>query len=298
MPKLTRDNFQQLLTPIHKKFIVNAYEEIPEQWSKVFEVDDARKKEESYVHEGAFGKWQENTEGNTINESEITEGDTATLTVKRFDNGYTVTWELTQDDLYGVMNGQGRGGSAKWLGKGLRTRIESLCADVFNDGFSNTGYDGVSLFSNSHPLADSASTGDNLTTGGLTPANLKTGMTLMRNQVDEANEKIMALARQLIVGPDLEFTAREITRSTNQAFEQSNTKNVLEGLEPIVMDYIEGDSWFLRDPRFKNTVFLWREKPFYDSYQLPKTVDFFMFGYSRFVEGYYDWRGLVGSTGA
>lgn len=297
--KLTRDNFQDLLTPIHRKIIEDTlYTEKPEQYSKIVKVDTMRKKEETFPHEGAFGLWEENTEGNTINEDTMSEGDTATLTAIRFDKGYSVTFELTRDDLYGVINGRGVKGSAQGLGRGLRAKIETDNADVINDGFGNTGYDGEALFANSHPLVDSASTCDNLLTGGLTPANLKTGLTLVRNQVNEANIKIQAVAKQLIVGPDLEYTAKEVTMSTNQAFEQSNTKNVVQGLQAIVMDYITGDTWVLRDPSFFNLTHRWRDKPFFGSQKLPKTVDFFVYGYTRYAVGYVDWRGLAGSQGA
>ena len=119
----------------------------------------------------------------------------------------------------------------------------------------------------------------------------------MRNQIDQAGNKIQAVARQLIVGPDNEWTAKEITSSVNQAFEQSNTKNVVEGLSVVVMDYITGSTWVLRDPSFKNLVHMWRERPFYDSQTLPKTIDFFMFGVGRWDNGYYDFHGLVGSAG-
>src|SRR5690606_11213730 len=133
---------------------------------------------------------------------------------ERFDEGYSVTWELVRDDQYDIFSGMGKNGSASGLAYGLQVRIETLIADIINNGFSNTGYDGVSLFSDSHPLYDAPGfTGDNLVTGGLTPANLKTGMTKMRQQVNNANNLIAMRARQLIVGPDLEWTAKEIVKS-------------------------------------------------------------------------------------
>lgn len=296
--KLTRSNFPDLLTPIHVKICGMGYKMKEKQYTKIFTNGKMRKKTETYPRVGGFGAWRENTEGNTINEDEMSDGPTATFEARRFDNGYTVTWELVKDDLNGVMNGKGVKGDARGLGNGLRTMEETLAADIINDGFSNTGYDGVALFSNSHPLEDSASLLDNLMTGACTPANVKSGMTLMRNQVDGAANKIQAVARQLITGPDLEFTAKEITKSQNQAFEQSNTTNSIEGLTPIVMDYIEGDTWVLRDPSFENLAFLVRESEWFDGQRLPKSVDMFVFGFKRLDVGYYDVRGLVGSAGA
>ena len=195
--KLNRDNFHDVLTPVHIKIINDTYGKLPKQYTQYAEEFTMRKKEETYPHMGAFGLWTTNTEGNTINEDEIHEGDTATFTAVRRDKGYSVTWELTKDDLYGVFNGRGVDGDAQGLARGLHATLETDMANVLNNGFSNTGYDGVALFSNSHDLADSPSSGDNLTTGALTPSNLKTGMTLMRATPNEAGIRIQARARQL-----------------------------------------------------------------------------------------------------
>lgn len=299
--KMTRDNFRELLEPIHKKIIADTYAKLPKQYPEFVKQVEMDKKTISYPHIGAFGRWRENTEGNTINETEIHEGDVASFTARRFDDGYSVTWELTRDNLYGptgVLAGFGKGGSAAALSRGLNDTIEYYAAEPLNTGFSNTGYDGVALFSSSHPLTDSNALGDNLVTGALTPANVKAGMTKMRKTINEAGTIIPARAKQLLVGPDNEFTALEILKSVNQAFELSNTGNVIDGVAPKVWDYIEGASWFLRDPNYENIALTWRDKERFDSMPLPKTVDWFMYGYCRFDSGYFDWRGIVGSPGA
>jgi len=299
--KMTRANFGELLIPYHKKVFFKTWRELEKQYPMITTVYDMTKSEDTFPHVGDFQMWDSNTEGNTINESEISEGDTATLTAERFDNGYDVTWELVRDDQYDVFSGMGaKGKSASGLAYGLQARIETLIADIVNDGFSNVGYDGVAMFSNSHPLYDSNELGDNLITGALTPANLKDGMTLMRRQVNNANLKIAAKAKQRNPGPDVEWTSKEITASQSQAFEQSNTKNVIEGLKPICMDYIEGDTWVLRDtnPLFQNISLGWRDKVSFDKEKIQKTVDWFYYGYARFSYGYVSRLGLVGSTGA
>lgn len=298
--KLTRDNFGQLMTPIHKKVFFEAYDEKPEQYSKIFKTDTMRMKEETFPHMGAFGLWGANTEGNTINEDSMSQGPTATFTAVRYDKGYELTWELVQDDQYNVLKGYGKGGSAKALGRGLRATIETKCAEVLANGFTNTGYDGVSMFNNAHPLADSASTFGNLLTGKLTDTNLKSGLTMMRNQVDEAGVKTQAVAKNLIVHPDNEFNANAIIKSSGPAGELSNDTNTLPKLNIVILDYLPTAAsayWFLQDPSIDNLLFMFREKPIFDSQQIPKTVDWFMYGYARWAQGYVDWRGLVGSNG-
>lgn len=294
--KMTRDNFGVLLTPIHKKIIWEAYKEKAAQWIKMFMEEKMNKKTESVPHLGGFGMWQQNTEGNTINEDEMHEGETATFTAARYDKGYSLTWELVMDDLYNVMKGLGKGGSAKALGKGLRVLIETLCANVINTGFANTGYDGTSLFSNSHALVEGG-TCDNLITGAPSDTTVKDGLTLMRNQKDEAGLKIQAVADRLWAAANLEWIIYTILESKGPAGDLSNDGNVIPKLTPVIMDYLTDGYWGLQDSTFDNLKFKWREKPIFDSQPIPKTVDTFVYGYSRFTAGYEDWRGLIGSAG-
>jgi hypothetical protein len=295
--KMTRDNFGQLLTPVHKRIAWNEYNEIPEQYSKVCNVEKMDRKTETIQRLGAFGAWGTNTEGNTINEDSFGQADDVSYTYSRYDKGYSLTWELTLDDLYGVMKGLGKGGSAQALGKGLRVAVETLFANVINNGFTNTGFDSVSLFYDAHPLASSSSTDDNLLTGAVTDANVKAGITLMRGQKDEAGTKIQAIAKQIFAAANKEWDVYTILKSTLVAGELSNDKNVLPVLTPVIMDYLTDNYWGLRDPSIANLKFKWRQKAIFDSQPIPKTVDYFMFGIALFTAGYDDYRGLVASTG-
>ncbi len=297
--KMNRGNFGELMIPYHKKVFFKTWTGLEKQYPKIATVYDMTKPEDTFPHIGDYQMWQSNTEGNTINETSITEGDTAALVAERFDEGYSVTWELVRDDQYDVFSGMGTNGSASGLAYGLQARIETDIADIVNTGFANTGYDGVALFSDSHPLYDSNALGDNLIVGALTPGNLKDGMTLMRQQKNNANLLIAMKAKQLVVGPDLEWTSKEITKAINQAYEMSNTPNVIEGVTPVVMDYITGTKWILRDtnPQFQNITLGWRDKVSFDKEKIPKTVDWFYYGYTRYSKGYVSWRGLVGSAG-
>ena len=132
---ITRDNFGALLTPVHKKIIWKAYNDKAEQYSKLFKSDTANQKTVSYPHLGGFGMWGTNTEGNVINEDTMSEGPIASFEPVRYDKGYSITWEMVQDDLYNVTKGIGKGGTATSLGRGLKTTQESVAANVINGGF-------------------------------------------------------------------------------------------------------------------------------------------------------------------
>jgi phage major head subunit gpT-like protein len=253
-----------------------------------------------------------NTEGSNINEDSMSEGYTATLTATRYDKGYDITREMLIDDLQGVFGGAGKvggmvvGNAPQQLGKGFAQREEVSAAGVLTGGFGNTGYDGQATFSNSHPLADSSSVADNLASGALNPANLKTAITLGRtDSLDEAGLKSVVRFKYLVVPPALEFTANEILGSSLQAYEMSNTANSLGGLQikvndffPATSDTYRNSNWFLISNDIDNIMFGWLEDPQFEVQKTPRRVDYFALGYMRFAVGTINFRGLIGSTGA
>ena len=126
-------------------------------------------------------------------------------------------------------------------------------------------------------------------------------MTLLRKQLDEAGMPIVARATQLVVHPDLEFTAKAIVNSILQSGTNNNDVNTIPNIKVVVWDYLINDKgltpWFIQDESFENLLFLEREAAIFDSERKQGTMDYRMFGYARFAEGYVDWRGLVGSSG-
>ena len=303
MATMTRSNFGELLTPIHKKIFFDSYNEVPMKYQKIFKTEKMSKKDQTYPHLGAFGLWTTNTEGSDFNESDFGEGEVASFEAKRYDNSYVVTWELMQDDQYNVFKGIGKGGSAKGLGRSLRATEETDTASVILNGFTNVGYDGKALFAADHPLASNNNkVVSNLIHGALTDANLKAAMTLMRGQTDEAGIVIAASAKQLVVCPELEFTAKAIVNSILQSGTNNNDVNTIPNIEVVVWDYLVDPTgakkpWFIQDTSLDNLLFLRREEPIFDSERIQKKMDYRMFGYTRYDCGYCDWRGLVGSTG-
>lgn len=309
---LQRDNFSALLTPLLAGVCYDNYDRLAPQAEKVFNVDMMSEKTETKQHMGGFGFWDTNTEGNTINEDSMSQGDDVTFTATRKDKGYDITWEMVQDDLYGVLSGGGSingkyaSDAASHLGYGGRTTMEKNAAEVLTGGFSNVGYDGVALFHNSHPITDGVTaTADNLASGALNQDNLESALTLLEtDSMNGAGLPIVAESYYLIVPVQLKFTAAKLLQSQQQAYETSNTKNVLPMLEVVALNLMNKTSgtykttnWFVKARNIKNIVIKWREKIWYGSQFISRTPDMFMYGYGRWTQGYEDYRGIVGSTG-
>lgn len=289
---LTTSN-PSLLEAGHRKIVSDTYASRPKQYPMLFKEMQANLRTESFPHVGAFGLAPSSTEGAPYNEDQITEGYTAEFTPTIYNLSYVITHEAIKYDQYRKMEKE-----AMNLGRSLAAREETQAAAVINGGFATaTGYDGVYLFSNSHPLENSASLGDNLTTGALSDPNLKLAKQLMRATVNEANIKIMAIPDTAWVAANLEWTLATLLESTNVAGELSNNKNVLGGMRRAVMDYLTDGYWGVADSSMETLVFMWYEKPHYGMEDIPNSDDYRFFGQESFDEGYVDWRGIVGSVG-
>ena len=242
--------------------------------------------------------WKQNNEGNAFNESEKTIGPEVTIYMHRYDNSFRVTHEYYEDNKAQAMGGRGVNGDARSLGDGLRKKIEMECAKVINEGFDNIGYDGTSLFSESHPLVSATEMVSNRAPAGesaMTNENMEKAFTNIKKQKDETGYLLQVIPDKLVVSSDLYFQALRVFNSIQVAGSELNDKNVLPKVDIISMDYLANGIWFLQDSTYENLVFFWREKPKFGYERIPNTMDFSYYGYARFGTGYLNWRGLYGA---
>ena len=303
-------NFAKLLEPGLRKIFFETYAEVPEQFSKIYNVNKSTKAKETDYGLGAFGDWTQRTsELSEVDYGKLSAGLERTYVHSAFTKGFMIGRELYDDEQYHQMNKMSAA-----LARSGRAFVEKEAAKTLINAFSDgkaTGstdvniYDGKTLISDKHPLVDGGSkTGSNLVTGALTDANLKIAMKCMRETVDEAGNLIAASAKKLVVPPALEYQAREILNSTQTAGTDLNNTNSIKGmLDLVVYDYIgaaaggSDTAWFIIDPSLCELNFFWRIKP---EFKAQEDFDTFVAkyrGYMRFSYGVSDWRGIVGSTG-
>ena len=301
------ENFSKLLYPGLRKIFFETYDELPEQFSKIFNVETSNSATETDHGMGAFGDWTERTsELDTVAYAKISDGGEVTYRHKAFTKGFMIGRELYDDEKYGQMKKM-----AKALARAGRAKVEKDAITVLTNGFkggTNTikGRDNLTLFHDKHTLVDSAKTCSNMLTGVLNEENLKLGMKMMRSQLDEAGNLIQMKATKLIVPPVLEDTARRLLHSTQVAGTQLNDTNEYlkdSGISIEVMDYLGAEAggsdtaWYLQDGARHELNFFWRVKPeFKDSEEFDNFVAKYR-GYMRYSFGFSDWRGMVGSTG-
>ena len=302
------ENFGKLLYPGLRKVFFETYDEIPEQFPKIFNVQTSNSATETDHGMGAFGDWEERTsEVSTVAYAKISDGGDVTYKHKAFTKGFMIGRELYDDEKYGQMKKM-----AKALARAGRAKVERDAITVLTKGFKGTsgafkGRDQKELFHDAHTLVDcSSKTCSNIVEGALSRETLKEGLKLMRTQLDEAGNLIQMKATKLIIPPALEDEARRILHSTQIDGTNNNDTNEYlrsAGLEIVVMDYLGEEAggsdtmWFLQDGSRHELNFFWRVKP-----EFKNEEDFDTFvakyrGYMRYSYGFSDWRGMVGSKG-
>ena len=301
------ENFGKLLYPGLRKVFFETYDEIPEQFPKIFNVQTSSSATETDYGMGAFGDWEERTsEVSTVAYAKIKEGGEVTYKHKAFTKGFMIGRELYDDEKYGQMKKM-----AKALARAGRAKVEKDAISLLIKGFKKTspefvGIDGLSLFHDAHTLVDcSSKTCSNVLTEALSEESLKKAIKMMSEQLDEAGNLIQMKATKLIVPPALEDTAIRLLKSTHLPGSQDNDTNAYlkDRMEIVVMDYLGATAggsdkvWFLQDGSRHELNFFWRVKP-----EFKNEEDFDTFvakyrGYMRYSFGFSDWRGMVGSKG-
>lgn len=282
--------------------------EVPEQYTKIFNMLSSTKAQEHDWGMGALDGWTERTsELDAVSYTKLSPGLERTYTHKAFTRGFMIGRELYDDDQYNQIEKMpkalARAGRAHVEKDAMLPLINGFSTDVGGLGLSAI-YDAEPLFSALHPLLDSALTGDNLATGALTSANIQLAIMKARSTKDEAGALIVMKPNRLIIPPALEYTARVILESTAIPGSANNDINVVQGaLDLVIMDYLgtanggSDTAWFLQDTSNHELNFFWRVKV---EFKMDEDFDTFVSkyrGYMRYSMGVSDWRGLMGSTG-
>lgn len=299
--------FGRLLEPGLRKIFQETYSEVPEQYSKVFNVQNSKKAIETDLRMGGFGLWDKKDSAGSVQYEDPTETQALQYIHEEFSKGYTVERKFIDDEQYGTIS--------KWtksLARGARATIETKSAEIFNNAFTVNGFDGQPLISATHKRLDggtmsnrlAATDGAGAADGALSDRNLKAALIQTRRQVDDKGLLIQVQPKKLVVPPALEFVARTILQSSALSEQgtgsgMTNDKNVIQNrVEVVVMDYFTSNTaWFLVDPTVAELNFFWRRRLEFKNTEDFDTMQAKYRGYMRFSCGYSDYRGIFGSLG-
>ena len=301
-------NFGKLLEPGLRKLFYETFDEVPEEYSKIFHVKNSKKAREVDYGLGSMPIWSEfgtainkDLKGTAVTDGEMPKVPYVTIPAgleriyvhKEFAQGFMVERKMVDDEQYGAIEKM-----PKDLARAGRYKVEMDAISLLTKGFSEPGYDGKPLFATDHPtLAEG--TNSNLITGELNQENLEKAIIAMRNFTDEAGKKVVYKADTLIVPPALEFKAIELLNSVNKPDGDLNNVNSIKGkLKIQVMEFLDSDTaWFVMDSKRHELNFFWRVRPEFKREEDFDTLVAKYRGYMRYSYGYSDYRGIVGSQG-
>lgn len=203
---------------------------------------------------------------------------------------FEVTVEVLRNDIEDDNIGQYNNMSqqAAWSAKQLP---DELIAELINDGDTNLCYDGKPFFATDHPITvnGKAKKVSNLLNKALSAATLAdakasygVARTKMRTITDEEGRSLKIKPNLLIVGTDLEDTARTLLTADKL---ENGDQNIYKGsAELLVIDDINVGKWYLQDTSMpvKALILQERKKPVFVSQTDLNAPDVFMRGTYKF----------------
>lgn len=251
MASINLASIQNLLRP-GLAGVTGMYDQIPTQWSQVFDTENSEMNSEITAEERYLGLARLKNEGAQI-EFDNAAGDRFRWTVQHtvFGLGYAVTKEAIEDNLYKKQFNTSNLG----LVNSFKQTKEIVAANVLNNGTvynASIGGDGVALFSTAHPVDGATWANRPAVDVDLNEAALENALTTIRYFPDQANLRVLAKGQKLIVPPQLEYVANRILETDLRVGTSDNDINAIKYLGKlpggvVVMDFLTSPfAWFVK----------------------------------------------------
>lgn len=278
------------------------YEQIPSQYDKIFTKHDSKMALERTAEMRYLGLAQLKTEGGqTSFDSGAGERFVYNQEHTEIALGYAITRKAIDDNLYKTQFTPSNLG----LVESFQQTKEIYGANLLNTATTYNaavGGDGVALCSTAHPIDGGTVANTPTTQVDLNEATLLNAMIAIRtNFRDQANLKVFARGRKLIIPPALEPVAIRLLKTELRPGTADNDVNAImttagglpEGY--MVNDFLTSSyAWFLLT-NIDGLAYMERVK-----FETDMQVDFvtdnlLVKGYERYSFGYYNWRAIYGS---
>lgn len=295
--------FSELLAPGLQKTFNRSYNETPEMWQSLFNLEKSDRQYEDHFSWAGFEPFQSYNELEDIQLRDAKPGYTVRYLHRKWGLGYQLSQELVDDNLYsGVIES-----FPAHLARAARATKETVAATIFNLGFSATqpGGDGKALFATDHPLYGAASGTNSNTFATATPlSHTALQNALIQLKRAKADDNIFSpVTPQFLIVPDaLGPAAREILGTPTVPYSTDRTINTLSnsGLTIVEWSYLTSeDSWFLAAPKAQTGLHYFERWPLR---QIMKDIEenqsMKHLAYERYSFGFSDHYGVFGAEGS
>jgi hypothetical protein len=221
-----------------------------EQHKEIYETETSERSFEEETKLSGFTAAGVKNEGAPIQYDNAQEAFTARYTHVTIAQGFSLTEEAIEDNLYDSLSAR----YTKALARSMAYTKQVRAASVLNNGFSASfpGGDGVALFATDHPLVSGGTNSNEPATGSdLNETSLEAAVIQIAQWTDERGLLIAAKPKKLIVPPQLQFVATRLLETELRTGTADNDINALKNNGSIpegytVNNYLtDTNAWFL-----------------------------------------------------
>jgi hypothetical protein len=226
-----------------------------EQHKEIYETETSERSFEEETKLSGFSAAPVKNEGSAIAYDNAQEAFTARYTHVTIAQGFSLTEEAIEDNLYDSLSAR----YTKALARSMAYTKQVRAASVLNNGFSASfpGGDGVALFATDHPLVSGGTNSNEpATPSDLNETSLEAAVIQIAQWTDERGLLIAAKPKKLIVPPQLQFVATRLLETELRTGTADNDINALKNNGSIPEGYTVNN--YLTDP---NAWFLTTDVP-------------------------------------
>lgn len=279
-----------------------SYEDHGMECQDLFESHTSDKAYEEIVEATGFPIAPVKPEGSSTTYVSESQGKVQRSTHVAYSQGYIVTKEELDDNLYEVVSKR----RAQANAFAMYTTKETVAANIYNRAFDSnyTFGDGVELLSTAHPTASGNQSNELSTAADLSEASLEDMLIQIMQTKNSKGLQIRVMPKCLIVPSNLWFEANRIITSTLQNDTANNAINVIKSTGALpdgikVNHYLtDTDAWFVRT-NVPNGMMMFQRKAIEFSQDNDFDTDNAKAkAYERYSFTVGDFRALFGSPGA
>jgi len=216
--------------------------------------------------------------------------------------GYRISKEMVDDGKISLINR-----ATESFSKGMFEIKELEGAGIFDDGFTTNGYDGVPLFSVSHPLENGNGTlGTNRPAAAseLSLTSFRELRNIMQDTLNENGQRVKYMPSYFVLPQDLQDEGMELVKSQYNPENGNNAINTIYDSIKLLpggfWNYLESTTAFFMAAEKQDHYLMFLPR---QGMEVTTDYDYHAFAHEviaseRFDFGHSSWRGVVGNPGA
>ena len=226
------------------------YAKYGEEHKEIFETEASERSFEEETKLSGFTAAPVKNEGQALAYDNAQEAWTARYNHETIAQGFSLTEEAIEDNLYDSLSGR----YTKALARSMAYTKQVKAANIINNGFTSgyTGGDGKTLFATDHPLVSGGVNSNRPSTNAdLNETSLENAVIQIAGWTDERGLLIAAKPVKLVVPPALMFVATRLLETELRVGTTDNDINAIKNNGSIPEGYTvnhfltDPDAWFL-----------------------------------------------------